>query len=61
MFNDANKRTAFAAAEELMTRNNIMSGPTAPELWRIIDAVGDSTEAMHTSDIEKIASMLRGY
>ncbi|MFI5868095.1 polymorphic toxin-type HINT domain-containing protein [Streptomyces sp. NPDC051546] len=61
MFDNGNKRTAHEVVSQLMQRNNVVSGPTADELWAVIDNVSDSARPGHTMDIGKIASMLRGF
>ena len=59
MFDNGNKRTAYWAVNELMVRNNIMSGPTSDELWRTIMTV--SKPGGSSMAIDDIAAMLRGY
>ncbi|NGO73651.1 RHS repeat-associated core domain-containing protein, partial [Streptomyces boncukensis] len=57
MYDNGNKRTAVAAVEELMRRNNVTSGPTRDELWSTVSKVSKS----NTHDISEIAKVLRGY
>jgi hypothetical protein len=61
MYNNGNKRTAHAVVSELMSRNNVISGPTSDDLWSVIARVSDSTKKGHTMDVGEIAGMLRGY
>ncbi|MDT0331472.1 RHS repeat-associated core domain-containing protein [Nocardiopsis lambiniae] len=61
MFDNGNKRTAHAVVTNLMERNNIISGPTNDDLWRVIATVSDSRKPGHTMDVDGIASRLRGY
>ncbi|NBE54767.1 putative T7SS-secreted protein [Streptomyces boluensis] len=57
MYDNGNKRTAVAVVEELMQRNNVVSGPTHDDLWRVVSAVGKG----EVHGIREIADMLRGY
>ncbi|MFI8995734.1 putative T7SS-secreted protein [Streptomyces sp. NPDC053542] len=57
MYDNGNKRTAVAVVEELMRRNNVISGPSHDDLWRAVSAVGKG----ETHEISEIAKMLRGY
>jgi hypothetical protein len=56
-FTNGNKRTAQAVIEELMKRNNVISGPTSAELRNIIDRVGKG----ELREVEDIAKALRGF
>ncbi|GAA3035902.1 hypothetical protein GCM10020000_11790 [Streptomyces olivoverticillatus] len=57
MFNNGNKRTAQAVAEQLMERNNITSGPTSEGLRSVVDRVGEGK----LRSVGDIARALRGY
>lgn len=57
MFDNGNKRTAQAVVEQLMQRNNVISGPTSAELRGVIDRVGKG----QLSSVEDISAALRGY
>ncbi|MFV2022030.1 polymorphic toxin-type HINT domain-containing protein, partial [Micromonospora sp. LOL_023] len=57
MYNNGNKRTAQAVVEQLMQRNNVVSGPTSAGLRSVIDRVGKG----QLSSVEDISAALRGY
>jgi YD repeat-containing protein len=57
MFDNGNKRTAQAVVEQLMRRNNVISGPTSAELRGVIDSVGKGK----LSSVRDISRALRGY
>jgi hypothetical protein len=57
MFDNGNKRTSQAVVEQLMQRNNVISGPTSAELRGLIDSVGKGK----LSSVEDISRALRGY
>jgi RHS repeat-associated protein len=57
MYNNGNKRTAQAVVEQLMARNNIVSGPSSAGLRGVIDQVGKG----QLSSVEDISAALRGY
>ncbi|WP_433832294.1 polymorphic toxin-type HINT domain-containing protein [Actinoplanes sp. CA-015351] len=57
MYDNGNKRTAQAVAEQLLQRNNIVSGPTSAELRDVIDRVGKG----QLSSVEDISAALRGF
>ena len=62
MFADANKRTAQAVIENLMSRNGIVSGPSSEALRSIINraALGNNVKGS-LNTIEEIAKALRGF
>ncbi len=56
MFNDANKRTAFAVVKELRRRNNVLTGVSPAQTRRVIDRVARG----ELEDVREIARALRG-
>lgn len=61
MFDNSKKRTAHAVVSSLMERNGVVSGPSSDDLWGVIARASNAAKPGHTTDIEGIASMLRGF
>ena len=57
MFDNGNKRTAAEVVKRLMKRNNIVNGPTAQELERVVGQVARG----ELKTVAEIAKALRGY